>query len=451
MAVKLRPRERESIIQSLRSGVTPRTGLQFIQVGRVKEIESMIHDLDLVANEGSTFKLVIGDFGAGKSFFLQLVRSIAHEKGLVTMNADLSPDRRLQSSKGQALNLYQELSRNMSTRAKPDGNALNSVVEKFITLARTEAEETGTECTEVIKKLLKPLNDMVGGFDFTLVIMSYWKGFNEGRNYLIDCANKWLRGEYHSRIEARQDLGVRTIIDDSSVYDFYKLLSVFVQIAGYRGLLILMDEMVNLYKIHNLRSREANYEQILRIINDCLQGNVRGLGFVMGGTVDFLEDPRKGLYSYEALHSRLAANVFAKAAGVNDLSGPVMRLNNLTPEELYVLLHNIRNIFAYYNEDSYLVPDEALSKFLSHCSSRIGEAYFKTPRNTIKAFVDLLSILEQNPELKWADLLKDININREEEDSFMSFDDGTGSADGNIDGSGSGNDDDEDELVSFRL
>ncbi len=157
MAVKLRPRERESIIQSLRSGVTPRTGLQFIQVGRVKEIESMIHDLDLVANEGSTFKLVIGDFGAGKSFFLQLVRSIAHEKGLVTMNADLSPDRRLQSSKGQALNLYQELSRNMSTRAKPDGNALNSVVEKFITLARTRAEETGTECTEVIKKLLKPL------------------------------------------------------------------------------------------------------------------------------------------------------------------------------------------------------------------------------------------------------------------------------------------------------
>ena len=208
-----------------------------------------------------------------------------------------------------------------------------------------------------------------------------------------------------------------------------------------------MDEMVNLYKIHNLRSREANYEQILRIINDCLQGNVRGLGFIMGGTVDFLEDPRKGLYSYEALHSRLAGNVFAKAAGVNDLSGPVMRLNNLTPEELYVLLHNIRNIFAYYNEDNYLVPDEALSKFLIHCSSRIGEAYFKTPRNTIKAFVDLLSILEQNPELKWVELLKDININREEDESMLGFD---VASDSNNEEQNEQNDND-DELVSFKL
>ena len=101
MTPKLRPRERESIIQSLRSGVTPRTGMHYIQVGRAKEIEVMIHDLDMVAQEGSTFKLIIGDFGAGKSFFLQLIRSIAHEKGLVTMRADLSPDRRLQSSNGQ--------------------------------------------------------------------------------------------------------------------------------------------------------------------------------------------------------------------------------------------------------------------------------------------------------------------------------------------------------------
>ena len=448
MTPKLRPRERESIIQSLRSGVTPRTGMHYIQVGRAKEIEVMIHDLDMVAQEGSTFKLIIGDFGAGKSFFLQLIRSIAHEKGLVTMRADLSPDRRLQSSNGQALNLFKELTRNMSTRAMPDGNALNSIIEKFITCARVKADETGTDCSVVIKELLRPLNDMVGGFDFTRVINAYWKGFNEGNDFLVSCANKWLRGEYHSKLEARQDLGVRTIIDDSSVYDYFKLFSQFTQIAGYKGLIILMDEMVNLYKIHNSRSRESNYEQILRILNDCLQGNVSGLGFVMGGTVDFLEDPRKGLFSYEALHSRLAGNVFAEAAGVNDLSGPVMHLDNLTPEELYVLLTNIRNVFAYYKEDDYLVPDTALSKFLEHCSNKIGEAYFKTPRNTIKAFVDFLSVLEQNPDIKWEELLQGIKITKEESDS-LSFNDESFNEGQNEPEKSEEND--EDALVSFTL
>lgn len=418
MAIKLRPRERDSIIQSLRSGVTPRTGLHYIQVGRVNELSAIIQDIDRVTDGGSTFKLVIGDFGAGKSFFLQMIRSIALEKGIVTMHADLAPDRRLQATSGQALNLYQELARNISTRAKPDGNALNSIIEKFITQAREEADSKKISCAEIIKSKLYFLNDYIGGYDFSLVIQAYWKGFDEGNQDLMNNAVKWIRGEYHTKTEAKNELGVRTIVDDSSVYDFYKLISAFVQATGYKGLIINMDEMVNLYKIHNIRSREANYEQILRIINDCLQGNVHGLGFVMGGTPDFLNDPRKGLFSYEALRSRLAPNTFAEIAGVNDLSGPVMQLNNLTPEELFVLLTNLRNIFAYYDESKYLVPDEALVQFLEHCSKKIGESYFKTPRNTIKAFVDFLSVLEQNPELKWQNLLNDISLTIETEDGL---------------------------------
>jgi hypothetical protein len=418
MAIKLRPRERDSIIQSLRSGVTPRTGLHYIQVGRVNELSAIIKDIDRITDGGSTFKLVIGDFGAGKSFFLQMIRSIALEKGIVTMHADLAPDRRLQASSGQALNLYQELAKNISTRAKPDGNALNSIIEKFITIARAEADEKNLDCSDVIKSKLYFLNDFIGGYDFSLVIQSYWKGYNDGNQDLMNNAIKWIRGEYHTKTEAKLELGVRTIVDDSSVYDFYKLISAFVQAAGYTGLIINMDEMVNLYKIHNIRSREANYEQILRIINDCLQGNVHGLGFIMGGTPDFLNDPRKGLFSYEALRSRLAPNTFAEIAGVNDLSGPVLQLSNLTPEELFVLLCNLRNIFAFYDPNKYLVPDEALIQFLDHCSKKIGEAYFKTPRNTIKAFVDFLSVLEQNPELKWQNLLNDISVSLEIEDGL---------------------------------
>lgn len=415
---KIRPRERDAIIQSLRSGVTPRTGIQYIQVGRSKELQSIIKDIDRVSDEGSSFKFIIGDFGAGKSFFLQLTRTIALEKGLVTIHADLAPDRKLQATNGQALNLYQELVKNMCTRSRPDGNALQSVIEKFITLCRDKAENLNTDCDNIIKQELASLNDFVNGYDFTQIMRAYWKGYDEDDQDLMNNAIRWLRGEYHTKTEARKDLAVRSIVNDAQVYDYLKLLSAFVQKAGYKGLIVSLDEMVNLYKIHSYKAREANYEQILRMFNDCLQGNVRGLGFIMGGTHEFLTDPRKGLYSYEALRSRLATNIFAKSAGINDLSGPIMILENLTPEELYVLLYNIRNVFASFNEDNYLVPDAALSDFLHHCANTIGEAYFRTPRNTIKAFIDLLTVLEQKPEQKWQELIQDIQLNTEVTDDL---------------------------------
>lgn len=415
----IRPRERSAIIQSLRAGVTPRIGLEHIQVGRVNEVKALIEDLDRICEGGSAFRLIIGDFGAGKSFFLQLIRYIALEKGMVAVNADLAPDRRLQASNGQARNLYQELTRNIATRAHPEGNAMIPIIEKFITVQRAEAEKQGKEVEVLIKEKLSSLSELVGGYDFAKVIAAYWRGYNEDNEELKAAAVRYLRGEYSTRTEARNDLDVRTIIDDSSVYDHLKLLARFVVQAGYKGLLVNLDEMVNLYKISNQRSRSANYEQILRILNDCLQGSAEYLGFLLGGTPEFLIDPRKGLYSYEALHSRLAENSFAQIANVVDYTSPVLMLENLHPEELYVLLCNIRNVFAGGDKEKYLLPDEALTAFLQHCSNRIGDAYFRTPRNTIKAFTDLLAILAQNPDLKWQTLIEGINVANESDPSLV--------------------------------
>ena len=416
---KIRPRERAAIIQSLRAGVTPRVGLEHIQVGRVNEVKAMIEELDRVCQGGSTFKVVVGDFGAGKSFFLQLIRYLALEKGLVVVNADLAPDRRLQASGGQARSLYQELMRNMATRAHPEGNAMIPVVEKFITTQIGVAQEQGLAVEAVIKSKLKSLSELVDGYDFAEVIAKYYQGYEQGRDELKDAAIRYLRGEYATKTEARADLGVRSIVSDSSIYDHLKLLARFVCQAGYKGLLVNLDEMVNLYKLPSPRSRSANYEQILRILNDCLQGSAENIGFMLGGTTDFLCDTRKGLYSYEALRSRLAENTFAQVANVVDYHGPVLKLENLSPEELYVLLANIRNVFANGDPNNYLVPDEALTAFLRHCSQNIGEAYFRTPRNTIKAFVDLLSVLEQNPEIKWQSLIANIHVENESDPSLV--------------------------------
>ena len=407
---KIRPRERDSIIQSLKSGVTPKVGIRHIQVGRVNEIKSLHKDIERVAAGGAVFRLIIGDYGSGKTFFLSVVRAIALELKLVTVNADLSPDRRLHASGGQARNLYSELMRNLATRNKPDGNAINSVVERFITSARQEAERQGKPVVSVIKQRLNQMTELVGGYDFAKVIEAYWHGYEADSDTLKENAIRWLRAEYSTKTDAKKDLGVRTIISDTSFYDTLKLLSLFVRQAGYEGLLVNLDEMVNLYKLNNTQARVSNYEQILRILNDCLQGTAEHIGFLMGGTPEFLLDTRKGLYSYEALQSRVAENTFAQRAGVIDYSSPALHLANLTPEELYILLTNLRHVFASGDGAKYLVPDEALKSFLNHCSQKIGDAYFRTPRNTIKAFVDMLAVLEQNPDLKWQALVDQTNI-----------------------------------------
>lgn len=410
---RIRPRDRDAIIQSLRAGVTPRTGLQHIQVGRVREVESLLKDIERIADGGSAFRLVIGEFGSGKSFFLQLIRAIALEKGLVTLHADLAPDRRLHATGGQARNLYAELLRNCSTRTRQDGNALTSVVERFITEARKEVDAGGGNVGNAIEERLSSLSELVGGYDFAKVIESYWRGYESGDDQLKANAVRWLRGEFSTKTDARNALGVRSIVDDANVYDHFKLLSVFVRQAGYAGLLINLDEMVNLYKLSSQKARASNYEQILRMLNDCLQGSAEYIGFLLGGTPDFLLDPRKGLYSYEALQSRLAENSFARAAGVVDYSSPSLHLASLTPEELLILLRNLRHIFASGDESRYLVPDEALGSFLAHCSQRIGDAYFRTPRNTIKAFVDLLSVLEQSTGVQWNQLIGQVHVDSE--------------------------------------
>lgn len=435
--VKIRSKERDAIIQSLKSGVTPKIGIQHIQVGRSNELKALYRDIERICDGGAAFRLVVGDYGSGKTFFLSVVRSIALEKMLVTVNADLSPNRRIHASQGQARNLYSELMRNIATRTKPDGNALSSIVEKFITIARQEADKEGIDVSEAIQNRLYALSDLVGGYDFAKVIEAYWNGHENSDDQLKSNAIRWLRAEYTTKTDARNDLGVRTIISDNHFYDALKLMSLFVKQAGYNGLMVNLDELVNLFKLHSTQARTANYEQILRILNDCLQGSAENIGFLLGGTPEFLYDTRKGLYSYEALQTRLAENSFAQQANVIDYSSPALKLASLTPEELFILLKNLRHVFASGDPEEYLLDDNALKSFLNHCNNTIGSAYFTTPRNTIKAFINLLSVLEQNPQMDWQDFIANTSIEAEKPSDME--DDETAQGDENS------------ELASFKL
>lgn len=406
--MKIKRRERDSVLQSLQAGLVPRQGLHLIQVGRKLETEAILTDVERIKDGSASFRIVVGRFGSGKSFFINLARTVALTQDLVVIQADFSMERRLYSNGGDARALYSELLRNMATRSQPDGGALASVCEKWISEIRHRVLSDGGAEEDIESHLdrdLAELQELVGGFEFAEVLKSYFRGWQEGDTQLQAKALKWLRAEYTTKTEARQDLGVRRIIDDENFYDSLKLLALFCRKAGYDGLLVALDELVVLtHRLPSSRARTSNFEAILTFFNDAIQGRAEGLGFLLAGTDESLTDPRRGLYSYEALRSRLSENRFVEE-GLIDLSGPVIRLQALTPEDLYVLLRNISIVHAKGDSESRLIPDEGITEVLKQANDRLGAEFFKTPRDIIRSFVGLLNIIEQNPGKTWQEIL----------------------------------------------
>ena len=352
---------------------------------------------------------MVGRFGSGKSFFLTLIRTLALQKKLVVVQADFSMERRLWASTGDARALYTELMRNMSTKAQPNGGALSGLLAEWVSKVQHEVLSTGGKPSDVEMRIasdLKDLQNYVGGFEFAEVIRAYYRGHIEKNDALQSAALRWLRAEFATKTEAREALGVRRIIDDDSIYDSLKLMAAFVRKAGYGGLMVGLDEMVVLsHRLPHSRARQANYEALLTILNDCVQGSARGLGFLFAGTDECLEDKRRGLFSYEALRSRLAENSLAKQQGLMDLSGPVIRLQPLTPEDLFVLLRNIALVHASGDPAKVKVGDDAITTTLHKANETLGAEFFRTPRDVVRAFVGLLNLLDQNPSKTWQELL----------------------------------------------
>ena len=410
---EIKRRERDAVMNSLQAGLVPRTGLHLIQVGRKDEVNAMLADLEGVGQGGAAFRIVMGRFGSGKSFFLNLVRTAGIAKRMVVVQADMTTERRIHASGGQARALYSELMKNLATKSKPEGGALRNLCEGWISGIQHQVKTAGGNDEEVKRRIfadLKDLQDCVGGFEFAEVLSKYYEGYAAGNDELQGAALRWLRAEFTTKTDARAALGVRRIIDDENFYDSLKLLAAFCVKAGYTGLLVNLDEMVVLSeRLPSARARQANYEAILAMLNDCLQGNVKNLGFVLGGTDEFVENAKRGLYSYEALRSRLAANRFA-GQGVKDFSGPVLRLQNLSPEDLFVLLGNIRHVHAFGDEKKYIVPDDALKALLKKAGETLGADYYKTPRDVIRSFVGLLNVLDQNPGRDWQSFLGDVSF-----------------------------------------
>lgn len=411
---KVPKRIAQTVLNSLKGGVVPRIGLPYITVGRKAEIEALLHDVDIISEGGASFRFVVGRYGSGKSFLLQTLRNYVMDRNFVVVDGDLSPERRLQGGKGQGLATYRELIQNLSTKTRPEGGALTLILDRWINSVQTEvAQETGLDnsnpvfeekVTKKIYEVIANLNELVHGFDFAKLLNMYFEAYLADDGETKAKVVKWFRGEYTHKTEAKKELGVSVIISDDDWYEYLKLFALFFRQAGYAGLIIMIDELVNIFKIPNSISRQYNYEKILTMYNDTLQGKAKYLGIIMAGTPQALEDRRRGVYSYEALRSRLAAGKFSEE-GARDMYAPVIKLKPLTAEEMLVLTEKLAEMHANLYGYQKTITDQDLAKFIKIEYARIGADTKITPREVIRDFIELLDIVWQNPKTNIEDLL----------------------------------------------
>ena len=403
----------QTVLNSLKGGVVPRIGLPYITVGRKAEIEALLHDVDVIQEGGASFRFIVGRYGSGKSFLLQTIRNYVMDKNFVVVDGDLSPERRLQGSKGQGLATYRELIQNLSTKTRPEGGALTLILDRWINSVQTQvvSEEIASDdpkfeaaVDQKIYGVISSLNELVHGFDFAKLLNMYYHAYMSGDDETKAKVVKWFRGEYSHKTEAKKDLGVDIIISDSDWYEYLKLFATFFRQAGYAGLMIMIDELVNIYKIPNAISRQYNYEKILTMYNDTLQGKAKYLGIIMCGTPQAVEDRRRGVYSYEALRSRLASGKFAQE-GARDMYAPVIKLEPLTAEEMLVLTEKLADMHANLYGYERTITDDDLAQFIKIEYARVGADTNITPREIIRDFIELLDIVWQNPDKKITDLL----------------------------------------------
>ena len=410
---KVPKRIAQTVLNSLKGGVVPRIGLPYITVGRKAEIEALLHDVDVIQEGGASFRFIVGRYGSGKSFLLQTIRNYVMDKKFVVVDGDLSPERRLQGSKGQGLATYRELIQNLSTKTRPEGGALTLILDRWINSVQTQVATEGInsddprfekEVDQKIYGVISSLNELVHGFDFAKLLSMYYHAYMSGDDETKAKVIKWFRGEYSHKTEAKKELGVDIIISDSDWYEYMKLFATFFRQAGYAGLMIMIDELVNIYKIPNAISRQYNYEKILTMYNDTLQGKAKYLGIIMCGTPQAIEDRRRGVYSYEALRSRLASGKFAQE-GARDMYAPVIKLEPLTAEEMMVLTEKLADRHANLYGYQRTITDEDLAQFIKIEYARVGADTNITPREIIRDFIELLDIVWQNSDTKITDLL----------------------------------------------
>lgn len=412
METRVPKRIANTVINALKGGVVPRVGLEYITVGRAREIDAILHDIDIIADGGATFRFIVGKYGSGKSFLLQTIRNYATAKGFVVADADLSPERRFAGTRGQGLATYKELIRNLSVKSKPDGGALPLILEKWISGIQSQVALSCDINDPAFNRMVEQqiytvageLEGMVSGFEFAKAVIAYWRAYREDDAATKSNVLKWFRGEYTSKKEARDELSINYIVTDESWYDFLKVFAAFMVRAGYAGMLIMVDELVNIFKIPNSITRQNNYEKLLTMYNDTLQGKAKHIGFLMGCTPQCVEDRYKGIFSYEALRSRLSEGHFA-SEDVKDLSAPIIRLSMLTQEEMYVLVEKLRDIHAGLYDYTPTLTHEDLLYFLNVEYNRVGADTHITPREIIRDFVELVNILYQNPQKSVAQIL----------------------------------------------
>ena len=410
MEYKINKRIAKTVLHALSGGTVPDNGLPYIAVGRRDEVAALTQDMEQVAEGYSTFRLLEGPYGTGKSFMLKLVKNEALLRGFVVMECELAPERKLCGTKREGLETYRCLMSRMSTRTCPGGNALEEVLDTWLDGCRERAAEEGIEGEQELldavlkygQPLKKKLTALPHGFDFYEVFWIYIKSALTGGLDQKDRALRWMRGEYRNRTEAKKALKVNAVIEDGDWFSYLKLWAVLVREIGYTGLYVLLDELTQITRnIVHSTTREHNFERLLSIYNDCYGNEARYMGMILCGIPSSIHDSKRGIFSYEALKSRLSNS---SLQGEDLYHAPVIRLSMLTAEEFVTLLERLEAMHALLHEREGYFTEEERIRFVNHEYHRIAASNHLTPREFIR---DFLTILDLKSTVRTDDRMED--------------------------------------------
>ena len=346
-------------------------------------------------------------------------------KGMIVADADLSPNRSLigSSNRKKGLATYRELMCNLSIKTSPTGSALGKILDLWLNMIWIDVAKNigqggiqGNALEEMVTnkiyETILDMQEMVHGYDFANILVMYWKASRVNDAEIKAKTLRWLRGEYNTKTEAKQDLGVSNIINDDDWYEYIKLFSNFFVKIGYKGFIVIIDELINIYKCKSPVARNNNYEKILAMYNDTMQGKARYLGIIMGGTPQSIEDVNRGVFSYEALKSRLESGKYGTNKMIN-LMTPIIRIMPLTKEEIIVLLEKLAEIHADLYDYELKITIEDIIDFIEEAIQ--GEKNV-TPRSIIRDFIEVLNLFYQNYNLSIKDIMNAFKYSDDVED-----------------------------------
>ncbi len=380
----------QHIINALKNGVVPQYGIEYLCVGRDKQLQEIIRGFNLIKENSGVVKIVSGEYGSGKTFFLQRMKLEALRNNFIVSSIKINQGFRL----NHLQHLYYNIMHNLSILEESERDtSFEDIFDKWITKLQDMPSNMASAEIEKILHALEKYNA-----SFSRAITSYIRARINNDKELSATIASWLTGEENIPYHLKAKFDVIGKVDKINALDFLKAFIKLAKIVGYNGIVILVDEL-ELVMNERIDIRCKAYENIRYIIDECTIGELNHIMFVFTATNDLLSDSEKGIMSYEALYQRLGNPVDKNNSALSDMRQPILRLPKLSDEDFMKIT---TNMYEIYKEVYNIKPSISIESIMNWALYMYKEVEPDMKEINLRKFVmkviEVFDIIEQHPD-----------------------------------------------------